>query len=155
MSQHNVAQATLPDRSDSSLVHLSDAVTFQWLYDGAAYMIEVKNSRRDTIDVYIDTSLKIVAEWDRSMPFHSLQDISSDDFQMTPYLKARLNEVLTAMSESGMDGRSIIVMSDGFAGRIMQVLGRFFAQQSKPIIQDWVVDRAVGEEKLAQIMADR
>jgi len=144
---------TLPDRSDNTVIQLSDAITFQWVHDGAAYIIEVRNSRRDTIDLYIAASLKLVNEWDKSKPFYSLQDISHEDFQMTPYLRERLNEVLSAMKESGMDGRSVIVMGNSFAGRIMQVLGRFFAQQSKPIIQVWETDRATANEKFAEIVA--
>lgn len=148
------SNVTIPDRSVKTPVELSSNVTFQWLYGGAAYIIEVRSSRRDDIDIYIDTSLQLVAEWDRSKHFHSLQDISNENFEMTTYLRGRLNEVLKAMRESGMEGRSVIVMSNGFTGRVMQILGRFFAQQAKPIIQEWMTDRAQGEIMLAKFVTE-
>jgi hypothetical protein len=144
-----VASTEIPNRSDNTKVQLSEHITFQWTHDGAAYHIEVQSSKRDQTDIYIDTSLKLINEWPRTQDFFSFQDISHDNFEMTPYLRGRLNEVLSTMKNSGMKGHSVIVMSNSFTGRIMQALGRFFANQAKPIHQHWVTDINKGKSQLA------
>ncbi len=138
----------IPDRSNLNKVELSDHISFQWTHNGAAYHIEVRSSKRDQTDIYIETSLKLVNEWPRTQDFFSLQDISHQNFEMTPYLRGRLNEVLPVMKNSGMKGHSVIVMSNSFTGRIMQALGRFFANQAKPIDQHWVTDLSKGRDTL-------
>jgi hypothetical protein len=132
---------TLPDRSDATLTHISENVSFRWLYNGQAYEIITTSARREAIDAYIDTNLAVINQWDSTQPFYSFQDISHKDVSITPYFKARLNDVAVRMAEQGVEGISMVILNNGFSGNLMKLLSRFFVNRiDSAVTQIWFTD---------------
>lgn len=129
---------TLPARSDSTLMQVSDNVTFRWLHDGQAFAVEIRSSRRDDIDAALNANFAAIYQWDNTQPVYSLQNLSHPDINITPYFKSRLGELEGVVEECGVQGTSIIILNNGFTGQLMKHLLRFFVSRTKGAIQQVV-----------------
>ena len=143
----------LPDRTDQTLVELTDNVTFRWLQGGRAYEIVTKGSTRKDVDTCIDANLAAIQSWNQNQTFYSVQDFTHRDVQITPYFKSRLNDVAEAMDTYQVKGASMIVLDGGLAGQLMKILSRFFVSKVKPVQQVWFTDINKAHEELANRLA--
>ena len=123
------------------MIQISENVTFRWLHDGQAYETATHGSKRDDIDAYINANLAAVQQWNPEQPFYSFQDISHKDVSITPYFKARLENVAEAMKERGVSGISMVILNNGLSGQLLKILSRFFVNSvDSAVTQIWFTD---------------
>jgi len=145
---------TLPDRSDTTLTHISEKVTFQWLHDGQAYETKTTGAKREDIDAYINANLAAIQQWDTALPFYSVQNISHKDVSITPYFKVRLADAATLMEERGVRGYSMVILNNGFSGNLLKLLSRFFVNRvNSSVTQIWFTDHQKAYTELETRMA--
>ena len=142
----------LPDKTDTDAKQLSPNVSFRWLHDGKTFETRITSSTRADIDIYAEANIAALRMWDKSAKFYSLQDVSDKNVTITPYFRSRLEEVAGVIKEVGLEGDSVIVLSNSITGRIVQVYGRIFARKAEPIHQHWVIGYDSGVEKLKELV---
>ena len=144
----------LPDRSDSTLIQLSDNATFRWLHDGQAYEVAIRSARREDIDASMNANFSILDQWDTTQPLYSVQDLSDPNINITPYFRSRLGELETIIKTSNIKGASIIILNNGFAGQLVKHLLRFFINRADGTIEQiWFTDAQKAYEELEKRIA--
>jgi hypothetical protein len=143
---------SLPEQHEAERVYLTPCVTFRWLEQGNAFEISLGSIQRSDVDAYINTNLQLLRDWDIQQPFFSLQDFSSENVSMTPYIRSRLQEVINLMNDRQLTGNSVVIFSPNFQGRVMEFLGRFFPGQAT-VKQSWIVGHERAYDTLRELMA--
>jgi len=141
----------LPPRTSTDVINLSDTVEFQWLFDGAAFMIMLKGNTREDIDVYIDANIEVIQSWPDNTKFFSFQNISYNNVGMTPYFKKRLDEAADTMLEKKLVGHSMVLISDTLLGRSLKIVVGWFSRKA-PVQQHWFTDYDQALETLTNLV---
>lgn len=84
----------------------------------------------------------MLAQWDKSKVYYTLQDVSHPDVMMTPYLREKLNEVMNYINKNKIQVRSALVLSPGFAGTMLKTFGGILNIRARYMIQRYFTDEA-------------
>jgi len=121
---------------------LSDTVTRREDTDLSVVIFEILDSNRSSVDVYIDSNLETLRNWDKTKPLYLIQDISNKAVALTPYLKERLNEIMAYIKDNQMQVRTALVIPNDFNGRVAQMFGRLFTANGHYMKQSYFTDIA-------------
>lgn len=118
-----------------------EGLTIERLKAESITIYSLHNSKRNTVDAYIDNNLKMLSEAPDGTTIYSLHDLSGGNVPLTPYLRNRLNEVTSYINSSSNPVRTAIVMENDFMGQVMQSFGRIFNMRSRNLVQRYFVNR--------------
>lgn len=144
----------LPEKNHTERVQLSPDVSFRWMFEGRVIELIITKSTQAAIDIYAEANLAALKLWTPGQRFYSLQDVSHPDVTITPYFRKRLDDVLAGIHESGLQGDSVIVLSNSISGKIVQTYGILFARKAGPIKQHWSVGYERGFAELKKLLAN-
>jgi len=113
------------------------------------HIFVMTDSRRETVDAYMDKSHEIVEEGGAETHYFVLSDAGHPDVSMTPYLRGGLNDFSKYLRENKIKMYSAIILPGGINGRIISVVANFFSRDSQ-IMQKYFTDRNAGEHWLQQ-----
>jgi hypothetical protein len=94
-------QQSTPNTLGNEIEHvetLSDC-RIGWLADKKIMVVIANNSKRATIDAWATRSTEIRSTWPAEQPVFVLLDLTSDESMLTPYLRARSQQVLDSRPE--------------------------------------------------------
>lgn len=132
--------AILPPIGDATPKELINGVTFQWLNDETC-LFTITDVHREAVDMYIDTNIAMLNNWDKSKTMRVMHDISHDNVSLTPYFRKRLNDVVPAINASGVSGISGVVMGGGFMETIIVFFGNAFNRKTPTFKQRYFTDQ--------------
>lgn len=125
---------------------LGDSVTLSWNTDKSVALFTLDNSKREVVDAYIEGNLQILRTWDKAKTLYTVQDISSGQVALTPYLKARLNEITDYVKTNQINVTTAIVMKNNFTGQVMRAFGRLFTRNAHYLKQVYFIDMSQAQE---------
>lgn len=128
---------------------LSENVIRRWDTELGAVVFEVSNSDRDSIDVYIESNLETLKEWDKSKPLYMIQDVSNEAVSLTPYLQGRLKEVMVYIKDNQMQVCTALVLTNNLSGQMSRVFGRLFTTNVRHVKQSYFTDMASARNWIA------
>ncbi len=102
------------------------------LHDGQLVISTLSDSRRETIDAYIDSCNEILRAWKNPISINFLHDISHKDVALTPYFRSRLNEISGVIRELNMMEKvhSANLLQNSLMSRIFMLFGDTFSRSS-------------------------
>lgn len=131
--------------------HFSDSVQLEWLHDGKVFMHTMTDSKRHSVDEYIESNLNLIRNWDNNRPFLAIQNISADGVTLTPYLRGRVGEIAIALRERQLTGYSAIILPNNIMMRVFSFFGRIVASGAGPFFeQQYFMSLEAGQEWIEQ-----
>ncbi len=94
----------------------------EWLHDGKIFAIAVKEGTRLALDAWYNQVAEVVRQWPASQPLLLLHDFSQTNASMTPYARARSQELMELRPELG--GRSAVILARTPFWSLVQLLLR-------------------------------
>ena len=133
---------------------IGNNVTISWSVDKSSVLITLPESSRNSVDIYINTNLEILQNWDVNKPIYMIQNVSSGQVQSTPYLKGRLEEINNVVKTRKINAYVALIIRDDFVGHIMRTFGRLFASNVRTLDQRFFTDQQQAEEWVAKQQAN-
>jgi len=124
----------------TEIENLDNDITMEWNISQTQVTFTMSASHRNAVDSYIDANLDILKKWDHAKILYTIQDISSPDVALTPYLKERLNEITDYIKSNQIQVRTGVVLSNNLTGQLMQIFGRIFTINAKYLKQVYFTD---------------
>ena len=139
----------------TSAIHaFSSTVLFQWIESNAIARFTVKDSTRNSIDIYIDSSIALLKSWNPQKKLYTLHDISTPQFTMTPYTRTRLNEVSQTIKEGNVQTVSAIYMMASYQTALISFFGNIFTANARHTTQQYFINEAEALHWLKSKMID-
>lgn len=132
--------AILPTLGDKAPKTLINGVVFEWLSD-EAFLFTLTDVHRDAVDIYINTSIEILYNWDLNKAMRIINDMSHPNMSLTPYFRKRLNDIVPAINQSGVHGVSGVIMGKGFLETIVVFFGNTFNKRTPNFKQRYFTDK--------------
>jgi hypothetical protein len=133
-----------------TLEDLGSNVTQHWNNNKTIVTFKMSDSKRSSVDAYIEGNLDVLKTWDKSKPLYTIQDIANPAVTLTPYLKQRLNEITDYVKSNQITVRSAIVMENNFTGQVMRAFGRLFTINARYLKQLYFTDMSKAQEWIKQ-----
>jgi hypothetical protein len=129
-------------------------------YDGQLVICILTDSKRETVDAYIDSCIELMKAWDSPKSLNFLHDISHQEVALTPYFRSRLNEIPGIMRElKPMDRfHAAALLQNSLLSRIFKMFGETFSRSSGVKVRffvnrqqalDWLTSHIEAEKKAA------
>jgi hypothetical protein len=119
---------------------MSPHFELEWI-GGRILCYRLTDSGRETVDAYIDTNQLILQAWDKNEAVLMLHDIAHPAVNLTPYFRARLEEVPPLIAETGVHGRSAMLIGKGVLQMILVLYNRVFAKKASSFEQRFFTER--------------
>jgi len=129
---------------------LENGVVKTWDSDASILTFTIPNSNRATVDTYIEAVLESVKNWDTSNPYYGIQDITSPDVSLTPYLRGRLPEITQLFMDKEINSYIVLVMDNSFTAGVMKAFGRLMSRNTPFVTINFVTDISKAHEWIAK-----
>lgn len=147
-----MAEFELPAKDDPTVFPIRSYLDFQWLHEGKAFCITLRQATVEAVDLYADLNIYLLNQWEKDQRFYSIQDVSDEHITITPHFRHQLDAIATEVHKVGVNGHSMVVLQDGVMGRVVQVFGTIFARKVSPVRQHWFRDRNKALASLTQLI---
>lgn len=133
----------LPAIGDKTPKTLIKGVVFEWLSEDG-FLFTLSDVHRDAVDMYIDTAVSLLNNWDLSKPMRIISDMANENMSLTPYFRKRLNDITTTINTSQVHGVSAVVMGSGFVETLIVFFGNAFNKRTPNFKQRYFTDKTKG-----------
>lgn len=128
MSDDQPGPSDVSPMEPSSIEQLSPGVKREWLFAGKIVVYTVTDSRRESVDAWISAFKSDLMGWSADRPFLLIHDISVRDAAATPYLLARVQEMVLVRPD--VRGRAAIILPGNFVDQMIRI---FLDRQEKRV----------------------
>jgi len=133
----------LPPIGDKTPKTLIKGVVFEWLND-EAFLFTLSDVHREAVDMYINTAVGLLSNWDLDKPMRIISDMSDENMSLTPYFRKRLNDITSTINTSKVHGVSAVVMGGGFIETLIVFFGNAFNKRTPNFKQRYFTDKQKG-----------
>jgi hypothetical protein len=108
---------------DSSPVEqITAGLTRQWLFDHQIVVFKPSSVTHPAIDAWIDCVKATMEQWPTNLPYLAIHDMTSDNVSLTPYARARAEELIQVSTKAG--SCAALVVPRTFVGQVIQMFVR-------------------------------
>ncbi len=113
----NVVVSAAP--ADGWIERVLPGVTLEWVHDRQMALLRLTSISFEAVDAWVDTILQLLAHQSDDHPYLVVYDLSDPQVTLTPYVRARTQEVARAFPE--IKGRVAVLSPRGGAGRLLKL----------------------------------
>jgi hypothetical protein len=107
-----------------------EGVTVELIEENTIGVITMYGVARSTVDEWIEVTQKLLSEWPKDKPYLVIHDVSDRRTSITPYMRARINDLYKM--KLSQPGFMAIILPKSIASQIIQVFLRYL--RTEPMI---------------------
>lgn len=138
------------ERSIMEIEQLDHGVTRGWDAALSSYIFSLPDSKRLTVDTYINAALESIKSGDTSKAYYTISDVSSKDVAFTPYLRGRINEISDYARANQRVCYTVLILGTGFTSSIIKTFSRLFMVNARYVIVHTVSDMEQAKKWIKQ-----
>jgi hypothetical protein len=98
---------------------LGNNITQEWIVDGPILIFTGQEATRIAVDTWMNAFKNVLEVWPKDKFLHVINDFSSPRSSLTPYAKAKADEIIKQYP--AIFGYTGIVIQENFAGRLIRI----------------------------------
>ena len=137
---------SLPERSHIGSITLVDGLEIEWLDDGKIILFNLKSPTRDLVEAYFQARhLHMdLANETPNIPVLMINDLSSNEMSLTPFLRSRMNELAKRIRSESVHYYSAMVMPKSISGQVFKLAGNVLSRTVRDSVLKFFTDRDQG-----------
>ncbi len=109
----------LSEIPQTTLEHLSDNVTIEWLDDHHIAVLTVRSNARSDVQIWADKNEELIRTWREDSPYAVLHDVQY--VFLSPYARERAHHITQVSKEKGAKGRYAVVVASNVFGQTISM----------------------------------
>ncbi|MCU0513218.1 MAG: hypothetical protein MUE40_11695 [Anaerolineae bacterium] len=114
----------------NTIIQLAGGVTRQNLHHGQVIVYTFSDSQRETIDAYMADELALLKAQPPGEKLYLMHDMGHPRAVLTPYLRARLEEIPAVVQAASLSGYSATILPDTIMNRILALFVTSFGRRT-------------------------
>lgn len=102
--------------------------TCEWLHDGQIVVFKTTENSRPAVDAWFEMVKSVMLNWPDDEPFLAVQDFSDQRITVTPYSRAKNEELYRLRPD--LQAFMAVILPKTFAAQLFQLLFRFLRRDN-------------------------
>jgi hypothetical protein len=128
---------------------VDEGATLELIENETIGLITMRSITRATVDEWFDINVKLLTTWAKDKPYMVIHDASDRRVTITPYMRARVNDLYKMNLRK--DGYAAVILPKSITAQVIQVFMRYL--RTEPMIVQVFFNREDAVAWLKRIVA--